>query len=142
MTLRTTFRDLFTDPISLEEMRQPVMNSICGHTYEKVQIDGWVSSETNGGRVPGCPQCRKPIGELTTNYLVLQALNVLQSPDNSLVGRVEDLTDEERTQVERAIQEIRGRRVRDEQEGIPDRSSEARSFNSQPSGCCQKSYYC
>ena len=146
MTLRVTLKDLFICPISYEEMRQPVMNSLCGHTYEKIQIEGWMASQTSGGRVADCPQCRAPIGQLTTNFLVQQALAVLQSPDNSLIGRVEDLADdEERDQVQRAAREISSRRVTDQQNGIPIRLPTPLSFATKVSNvstACKQLFGC
>lgn len=127
MTLQTALRDTFTDPISLEVMTDPVMNS-CGHSFERSQINGWMAREVENKPVPECPLCRKPIRNLIPNILLRDALAVLADPANTSLTRVEELTDEERDQVQAAINNVFAQRARDEENGIPTRLEKPEKF--------------
>jgi hypothetical protein len=128
ITFHAAMADLFIDPISQERLRDPVVNSPCGHTYERSQINGWIARCRTEGRVPGCPTCREPIRRLIANTLARQALDVLDHPDNSSLDRVEDFTPEERKKLERAITRIIARRNVDREQGIPDRLPQPETF--------------
>lgn len=58
MTLRVNLTKIFEDPISLQKMTNPVINTACGHSYEAEQINGWVASQIEANAVPGCPLCQ------------------------------------------------------------------------------------
>lgn len=130
MTLRVNLTKIFEDPISLERMTNPVINTGCGHSYEAEEINGWVASRIETNAVPECPLCRAPIGQLIANVLLKQGLEILDAPVNSLAERIEDLTDEDREDLERAIAHVQQRRQANQMANplIPDRLSEAMTF--------------
>jgi hypothetical protein len=130
MTLRVNLTNIFQDPISLERMTDPVINSTCGHSYEAEQINGWVASRIEINAIPDCPLCRAPIGQLIANILLKQGLEILDAQVNSLAVRLEDLPDEEREDLERAIAHVQQRRLANQMNNppIPDRLSEALTF--------------
>lgn len=127
MMLNNNLRDLFIDPISLELLRDPVING-CGHSYERGQIDGWRAHKVSLGVVPDCPLCRAPLDNLIPNRLLRDALGVMNDPDNGGFENIEDLTTEEQEQVQNAIDAIRQRRQADQANGVPDRLPEPQSF--------------
>lgn len=127
MTLKVSLTDLFICPISQERMKNPVV-STCGHTYEKIEIEGWVEKCLKENKSPQCPLCREPVNNFVANFILKQALDVLEANPNSLVDRVEDLTGEEREQVEIAMARVKERREVDKSKGIPDRLPEPMSF--------------
>ena len=127
-TFQSAIKDLFIDPISQERLRDPVVNSPCGHTYERSQINGWITRCLSEIRTTDCPTCRQPINGLIPNTIVRQALDVLDLPDNSLLNRIEDFTPEERRKLKRAITRIIERRAVDRQRGIPDRLPQRETF--------------
>ena len=130
MALRVRYEKIFEDPISLERMTDPLINTVCGHSYEAEQINGWVASCIEAQAVPDCPLCRRPIGELVANILLKQGLEILDAQSNSLAERIEDLTDEDREDLERAIAHVQQRRQANQMANpvIPDRLSEAMTF--------------
>lgn len=121
---------VFEDPISLERMTNPMINSGCGHSYEAEQINGWIASRIAANATPNCPLCRAPIEQLVANLLLKQGLQILDAQSNSLAERIEDLTDEDREDLERAIAHIQQRRQANQMANppIPDRLSEAMTF--------------
>ena len=129
MALRANFTDLFIDPISLQTMTDPVTNT-CGHSYDRDQIEGWIASRVSAGAVPGCPLCRRPIGELVANVLLRRGIEILNAPFNDLAESIEDLNEDERDELGRAIEHIRQRRQANIEAtpSIPDRLSEAMVF--------------
>ena len=51
-------------PITRERMREPLIITTCGHTFEKNPIEMWVSKKKS------CPKCRQKVkeGELISNF--------------------------------------------------------------------------
>ena len=51
-------------PITKERMREPLIITTCGHTFEKKPIEMWVSKKKS------CPKCRQKVkdGELISNF--------------------------------------------------------------------------
>ena len=142
MTLRVQLKDLYVDPISHEMMNDPYINASCGHTFEKSQIDGWIATCLNGNKIPDCPLCKKPIANLAPNIGVKQAIDILNDPTNSLIGRVEDLTNEEKDSVILAAETIKTKREADRILGIPDRLPKPMSFPSRVLKAYKDFYKC
>jgi len=109
-------------------MNAPVMNSSCGHTFEKSQINGWIAACTQARKTPDCPLCKTSIANLPPNISAKQAIDVLNDPNNSLVERVEDLTTEEQEKVLLAAETIKTQREANKVLGIPDRLAKPQSF--------------
>jgi hypothetical protein len=127
MTLRADLTDLFIDPISGERMADPLINT-CGHSFEAEQINGWIAHRVNANAVPDCPLCRVPIGALVPNMLLKQGLEILDKPATYLADRLEDLTDEDREELEIVIEHVRKRRLANNEAGIAHRLAEAMTF--------------
>jgi SUMO ligase MMS21 Smc5/6 complex component len=47
MTLRASLASTFEDPFSMQRMKDPLINTTCGHSYEAEQINGWVASRSS-----------------------------------------------------------------------------------------------
>ena len=124
MSLIADYLDLFIDPISHRRMTDPVIIA-CGHSFERDQINGWVS-----GGVPTCPLCKEPVRNLIENMFIRQALQVLDNPDNRLKERVEEFNDEAQESIKAAVDAIRQLRTRDAARGVPDRVPVATFFDS------------
>ena len=125
--LNAAIGDLFDDPISYERMRNPVITT-CGHTFERIQIEGWIALHSND---PSCPTCRAAINtnDLVPNLLIRQAIEILNNPSNRRLNRVDDLRDDnDRQRVETAASHMRTRRAADEAAGNPYRLPEPMSF--------------
>lgn len=56
-------RDLFTCPITLDILEEPVTTTPCGHMFEKDAIEGYL--QTAGS---SCPICRSAVMTITQNY--------------------------------------------------------------------------
>lgn len=93
-TLQSNLNDLFICPISLQRMQDPVINTSCGHTYERTQINEWITAQQRiqPGAVFRCAVCREPITHLISNILLRQALEVLDAPDNNLEDGITAIT--------------------------------------------------
>ncbi len=135
--------DLFDDPISFQRMTDPVISTVCGHTFEKVQIEGWIEHCENNNEEPSCPICKERINKLVPNWLAKQALDILNNPSNALINRVTDLTsDEDQETIQRAISSIQERRATDETNGISSRLEEPFNFVKKAITDCSRYYSC
>lgn len=136
MSLNTQYDGYFLDPISHIRMQEPVI-SFCGHTFEKIQIDGWVKEK---GDRPGCPLCNKPVMQLVPNLLYKRAVSVLKEIEASKISKIEDLTSEEQEDINAAIKNVEMRRESDREQGIPDRLEKAKDYR--PKSFAQKVEEC
>ncbi len=140
MIQNNKFADLFIDPISMEIMINPVINT-CGHTFEITKIEEWRANRITLGSVPDCPLCRAPLENLIMNRLIKEGLDVINNPENTHLKSIEDLTDEEQENLQSAVSAIIQRRSIDQENGVPDRLPEPptflRKFSSFTSGCCK-----
>jgi len=124
-SLRASLSDLFIDPISQEIMTDPVIAN-CGHTFERVQISGWLAARIQQNAPTTCPLCRVPVTQMINNILLRNALDTLNSypAATDMTG----FTDEEQNNISRATSSIENRRNQDRLHQIPDRLPERQLF--------------
>ena len=80
-TQATLRRELFTCPITLDIMEEPVTTTPCGHMFEKDAIEGYLRTVGNT-----CPICRSAVTTITQNYTfknVIQAWLAQQDEQTS-----------------------------------------------------------
>ena len=127
ISLKGKLAEIFIDPISLVELVDPVTNSVCGHTFSRQHIEGWMRTPAQRA-APTCPLDRQPIGQLSRNLIIQQALEALNDPSNSLLGRVEDLSGKDKEEVELAAKCIKDKREEDARNSIPYKLAEPHFF--------------
>lgn len=149
--LRAELADLLICPISQETMEDPVIDP-CGHTFEAIQIQGWLSLN------PTCPLSKRhvTIEQLVPNRMLKHTLEILahlpppeerepmehQGTPRSIVAHFVNLTDEEREILNIAITKLREQRARDARDGTPDRLPIPQSFGSRVKAKCHEWYKC
>ena len=125
-SITNSLSDLLIDPISYELMQDPVIDP-CGHTFERVQIQGWLRINAS------CPLSRRPMtaANLINNLIVRDALEVLAHAPASVISgndTIGDLSDEDQQIVQMAMASLNRQRANDQENEIPDRLATPRSF--------------
>lgn len=114
-------RDLLIDPISLQELENPVIDP-CGHTFSRLSIEQWLQ------HYQVCPLSRQNLRltDLRVNRVVADLLAILNQDEDAglaLPDRIAALDEHEIAPVEAGLAVIQYRRETDAAlpEPIPDR---------------------